>query len=341
MLLFFSSCTWEPDDTPPAAPTGVGTRNGYNYIEIYWDENTESDLDGYNVYWSPTEFGEYQPVAEHLGKNQTYFQDNRIALNQSYYYKVTAFDDSDNESGFSNPALGYVVGGVTSITGDGEVSLEWDECQIETIERFRIYRGDSATQIDSIIGEVLVSDSSYLDQNLQNGATYFYAVSAYDDQGNEGGKSVAVDDTPRPEGHGLILKNRSFYSENGIDFSDYLDNLIINYNIDSLNTDVYLEDNHLIVPGFSSFNRILEYGLTNNLNEVNEVPINAQWNSEGKAEVNVNQSYIVSTELFGYINYAHIRITDVYGDSIKLDWAYQIQAGNPELKSIPPGGTNP
>ena len=40
----------ENDDVPPAVPTGLKTTNMNSGIVLSWNSNTESDLQGYNVY---------------------------------------------------------------------------------------------------------------------------------------------------------------------------------------------------------------------------------------------------------------------------------------------------
>jgi hypothetical protein len=43
-----------PDNTPPAAPTGLTAAAGTNQINLTWNPNTEPDLAGYNLYRSAT-----------------------------------------------------------------------------------------------------------------------------------------------------------------------------------------------------------------------------------------------------------------------------------------------
>jgi len=351
VLLLLESCTLEPDDIPPAAPTGVGTRNGSNHIEIYWDANAESDLDGYNVHWSSTEFGNYQLVAEHLGKNQTYFRDSQIDSNQSYYYKVTAFDDSDNESNFSRPALGYLVSGVTSISRDGQVTLLWDEPKEGvTISLFKISRGRSIADLDSI-GIVDVNYNSYEDEQVSNGTTYVYAISAFDHRWNESGISFDVAyDTPRPEGYDLTLNYNhedSINSLNGINFSRYLygSSGMVTYAAQDPETDIYYM--YVLNAETHKTHYFYCYDIgtkikyfdepTSSLQDVDN-GLEGSWDIDGIIEVTDSlNSYIVLTK---DNHYAHIRITSIAESSLTLDWAYQMQAGNPQLKPIPPGGTN-
>ncbi len=67
---------------------------------LSWDANTEADLSGYKVYFgtSPGSYG--APID--VGKNTSYTVQDLAMANGTYYFAVTAYDTSSNESGFSN-----------------------------------------------------------------------------------------------------------------------------------------------------------------------------------------------------------------------------------------------
>ena len=66
-------------------------------VSLTWDTNTESDLAGYRVYRGDVS-GTYSMVLD-VG-NQTYYND--IVSDGVYFWVITAYDTSGNESGFSN-----------------------------------------------------------------------------------------------------------------------------------------------------------------------------------------------------------------------------------------------
>ncbi|MFO7889272.1 MAG: fibronectin type III domain-containing protein [bacterium] len=67
-------------------------------VVISWNSNTEADLAGYKVYYG-TESGNYSKV-ENAGNTELYSISNLVA-GQTYYFAVTAYDESGNESDFS------------------------------------------------------------------------------------------------------------------------------------------------------------------------------------------------------------------------------------------------
>ena len=69
-------------------------------VTLAWDANTEKDLKGYKVYMAPV-WGEYKPIAI-LNKRKTIYQVEELQKNTTYFFVVSAFDTSGNESFSSN-----------------------------------------------------------------------------------------------------------------------------------------------------------------------------------------------------------------------------------------------
>lgn len=79
---------------------------------ITWTPNSEADLAGYRVYVSPTSKGYTKgSFALEVSKSQTTAKCNALKLQapSTYFFAVTAFDTTGNESGFSNE-MSKVIG---------------------------------------------------------------------------------------------------------------------------------------------------------------------------------------------------------------------------------------
>jgi hypothetical protein len=100
LLLQITGCDVnEPvDNVAPAPPTGVNVFNGDNRVDLYWNENRESDLAGYNIYYSDTYDGKYIRIGS---SPISYFVDNGAVNGEKYYYAITAYDYNNNESDLS------------------------------------------------------------------------------------------------------------------------------------------------------------------------------------------------------------------------------------------------
>jgi type IV pilus assembly protein PilY1 len=75
-------------------------------IKLAWDANTESDLGGYKIYYgtSSKSYGNSIDV-----ENVTTFTLTGLTQGQSYFIVVTAYDTSNNESGYSNEVSGVAT----------------------------------------------------------------------------------------------------------------------------------------------------------------------------------------------------------------------------------------
>jgi hypothetical protein len=89
------------DTTPPAVPTCVTSITGDGYVIVQWAPVRVSDLAGYGVYRSMEEFGAYDPIGEVGCDELTEFVDEPLTNGVTYYYAVTAYDRSGNESDLS------------------------------------------------------------------------------------------------------------------------------------------------------------------------------------------------------------------------------------------------
>lgn len=90
------------DLNAPFPPAGIISISLDNAVELKWIENPEPDLAGYNVYVSSRYDGKY----ELIGSSRTAsFVDRGAANGSTYYYAVTAYDHSGNESELSTDVV--------------------------------------------------------------------------------------------------------------------------------------------------------------------------------------------------------------------------------------------
>jgi fibronectin type 3 domain-containing protein len=114
------SATVPADSTPPAAPSGLSATAGDANVLLVWNNNTEVDFNGYNVYRSTTSGGPYIRQNGGLLSSPT-FIDANVTNGIIYYYVVTAVDTSLNESANSSqvsakPQTNSIVGIISSWT---------------------------------------------------------------------------------------------------------------------------------------------------------------------------------------------------------------------------------
>jgi hypothetical protein len=66
-------------------------------IHIEWDANEEDDIAEYKIYRSTQSDEGYQLIAT-LSKDELFYEDMDASMETKYYYRITAVDESDNES---------------------------------------------------------------------------------------------------------------------------------------------------------------------------------------------------------------------------------------------------
>lgn len=87
-------------------------------VRISWNANTESDLEGYRVFYG-TSHGRYGS-AINVGRRTT-IDVSGLAAGMTYYFAVTAYDYSGNESGYSaEQSVTIPSGGASDGSGSGE-----------------------------------------------------------------------------------------------------------------------------------------------------------------------------------------------------------------------------
>ncbi len=101
------------DITPPATPTITSTSVFQGGVKLEWMQNTEPDLANYYIYRS-TINGFIPSLSKPMitsnkiatvDKSLTEYNDIvGVESHQVYYYKISAVDNSNNESGYSNQA---------------------------------------------------------------------------------------------------------------------------------------------------------------------------------------------------------------------------------------------
>ena len=161
-------------------------------FQLDWTANTEADLAGYKIYQSTTS-GTYGTAVATLGEVVTWASGS--LADGTYYFTITAIDDSGNESLKSDEVFGTLdtiapgktLGLTRTIISKNTVQLNWTASVATDIVGYKVYQsatpGIYGTAIASL-GKVVTWTSSALADG-----TYYFTVAAVDISGNEGLKA--------------------------------------------------------------------------------------------------------------------------------------------------------
>jgi len=268
-------------------------------------------------------------------------------------FVATGCDDDDEYVDVTPPAI---PAGVSSITADGEVILFWYPNREPDLKGYRIWWNEDDSSTFERLADIDAFDDDYYDPGtgpgddfmlfsdfpLANGTYYFYAISAYDDLGNESDLSLEyVYDVPRPEGVVMLQEADVDATRAGFDFSRAaLDGAPQNLNLDS--TDLYYEvdgqDRWLVVKSVMNVRevRIQDYGFAG-FDGLSYAP-GSGYSQRDRVEAIPGHAYAISiltnpgagneTE-----NYAKVWVESASPSEVVLWWGYQEVEGEPQLKN--------
>lgn len=214
---------------------------------------------------------------------------------------------------------------VTSITADGAVYLAWEASGSTAIDHYRIYRGGSAeAPLDYLDW---TSEAGYVDLAVSNGFTYYYGISAVSGSGLESPLSRVINDTPRPEGYDLVLFDLVVRPDrSAFDFS-----APARVAFDDPRCDVFVESpaggGPLWLLASGPGTDLQDMGYTQSLDDITSSPTDG-WNPTGASLLIQGHTYVVWTH---DNHFAKLRAVEVATTWTRLDWAYQVDPGNPEL----------
>jgi hypothetical protein len=238
--------------------------------------------------------------------------------------------------------------GVYTVTGDRAVTVYWFGSSEDDLDEYLIWRADNEPQSSgdffllAVVGAGAWDpdnpDFVYVDRDdVANGHTYYYAISATDFAGNESALSYASDptvDTPRPEGEDVLLDA----DVTGIAGFDIEHGVSVPIGHPSAHIEVYYDDALGILTAVavynnsSDYNDIQDFGYTDDMDQLDWAPEQG-WSHIGWAELIEGHTYVVWTN---ENHFAKFRVTSRGDTWVLVDWAYQLVAGLPELKPALP-----
>ncbi|MGE5416695.1 MAG: Ig-like domain-containing protein [Acidobacteriota bacterium] len=106
--------------------------------------------------------------------------------------------------------------GLTAAPALTQVSLTWQGNTEPDLDKYNIYRSTISSTGYSILTNVAKNVTSYIDkENIQNGLTYYYVLTAVDTAGNESPYSAEVSSQPQTDNVGPTITNYQFKDNSG------------------------------------------------------------------------------------------------------------------------------
>ncbi|MDR6553274.1 S-layer homology domain-containing protein [Paenibacillus qinlingensis] len=185
--------TTQPDATP--APTGLSAQAGDAQVSLSWDTVTGATYT-YNVKRSLLPTGPFSTIASSV--TQATYTDKSVANGTTYYYVVTALNQGQESANSAiesaKPEAPIVVPpapvGLTAQAGNAQVGLSWNTVTGATYT-YNVKRSLTESGPFTIVA-TNVTGSSFTDNSVANGTTYYYVVSAVNAGVESANSSVVV-----------------------------------------------------------------------------------------------------------------------------------------------------
>jgi fibronectin type 3 domain-containing protein len=185
-----------PQATAPSAPSGLVASAGNGQVVLSWtvpNSDGGTPITGYNVYRGTSPNGESStPLASNVASSN--FTDTTAANGTTYYYTVKAVNaagtsPASNEASATPQAAVTVPSAPQTLTatgGNGTVQLSWSAPASNggaAVTGYNVYRGTSAGNESGTPVATNVTTTSFTDNPLTNGTTYYYTVKAVNSAG--------------------------------------------------------------------------------------------------------------------------------------------------------------
>ncbi|MGI9078329.1 MAG: hypothetical protein ACR2G6_13535 [Gemmatimonadaceae bacterium] len=354
-----AACTRYGDNITDPADTGVRAPSDLRYelipsgdsrapdgILLRWTDPGDVRIESFVVYSRGSTSGEWSRRAETTSSS---FHDEGIPHLQ---YFVAALDDFGNESRPSNtitvdernqlPAPAQMF----SISLDRAIQLSWPttarDAAPSLFDHYRVYSTpynldqDLCDDANWVLEGSTVSED-FLATGFPNGAPRCFTVSAVSFNGHESIWARPRSDTPRYDARNIVVYAREsaplksgfrFFDAATVSFGSVVagDRTDIDFRVERR------PDGSLWFNPVRAGVRVALYGSTavDDLTAVDLAPVSGY--AASSIEALPGFAYVFETLLADGLHYGAVRVSHVSRDYMILDWSYQSDRGNPELK---------
>lgn len=191
---------------------------------VNWSANPESDIIGYNVCWGRVS-QTYSDTNFVAGINTTDDTLSGLMTDTTYYIAVTAVDADSNESYGAVEITGVPritplpPSGVTGTPIISGIRIDWLPNGEADLDGYRVYRRINDSPIYDSLNTILLQDTTFTNAPLSGADRYYYAVRAFDVQGNASQMSEEAYGRPITMDQGILVVDET---RNGINPPDSL-----------------------------------------------------------------------------------------------------------------------
>ncbi|MGO8669784.1 MAG: fibronectin type III domain-containing protein [Capsulimonadaceae bacterium] len=177
-----SEVSAEPSTSLPSIPTGLTGRGSNSSVILTW--TSSSGATSYNIYNGTTSGGE-STTAVATGVTGTTYTNSGLANETTYYFTIAAVNASGTSPQSAEASALTLPGGpagLTATAGNVQVGLSWTPDTGAT--SYNVYRGTTSGGESATPIATGGTSTTYLDDLVVNGVTYYYTVTGVNAQGS-------------------------------------------------------------------------------------------------------------------------------------------------------------
>jgi fibronectin type 3 domain-containing protein len=194
--------------------SGLSVQGGMiREIRLIWNAIDSPHLKGYNIYRNTKENGEFTQIkklenSRGMELKVQYADREGLDDNLRYYYRVTAYDDTDQQTAPSAAVSTATKPRPTrpaGLRGESQkiksVPLTWSANPEKDVILYHVYHKEETDGRFSVVAKVKDGETRYNDKDLKDGVSYVYKIQAEDKDGilSDFSDEIQVSTKPKPK----------------------------------------------------------------------------------------------------------------------------------------------
>lgn len=346
------------DSGTPAAPRALAASYYAGSVTVTWELAPAWDGEAFRVYSRRVTDADWFFSAEVTSCAADFctYEDINVVPDETYEYLVSAVNDAgvETDSEYSvevfvpQPIPPPIPDATEVIALDGANYITWGTSSRSAgdFSFYKVYLDDGGTSL--LLGDT--DSEGFVDLLAENGSTYAYFVTAVDTDGHESDGSALGEGTPRPDFSGELVydffdvpaSSGFLFTEDesivpvvdGTDFGSF----DFRVEADASGWWMVVGDNAAVYQdGFATTALKCGVGADAGCVDVPSAPASGYVTTD--MQLLAETSYVLRVlgadgqDHYGVIRVTHLGTDQDGNDLVIFDWAYQLQAGNPDLVS--------
>ncbi|MDX1647353.1 MAG: hypothetical protein R3304_09435 [Longimicrobiales bacterium] len=344
----------------PAAPRAVAASYYAGSVTVTWELAPTWDGEAFRVYSRRVTDADWFFIAEvtSCAQDLCLYEDINVLPGQTYEYLVSAVNDAGDETEAPASVQVFVPEPVAPPIPDAPYVIALDDALFVTwgtasrsaddFSHYKVYLEDDGAA-PFLLGET--DSEGFVDLLAQNGVTSGYFVTSVDTDGHESSGSVLGEGTPRPDFHGeLIYDFADVPSSSAFLFTEDESIVPVVGGSDPSGFDFRLERDAngfwmvlgdgaaVYQDGFATTALKCGVGADADCVDVSVAPTSGYVTAD--MPLLTETSYVLRVvgadglTHYGVIRVTHLGLDQDGNDLMIFDWAYQLQADNPNLSPV-------